>query len=247
MKIQSRWKVFTVIYRPTPLLAHFVRHYAALGFTDIVIAASALCRDIDWSVIRAAAGNAEIHTEPLYPGVFDNARDTAILNAMKARHVEERDEWSALTDLDEFYEYPLPLAELAATAGDANCIQGFFVDRVAADGSLPPIRDDVPMAEQFPVGTQITKSILGGYDRKLMLSRGFQNLASGHHSMADECLFRPDGRVLHYKWNSIVLDHLAERIATRERTGYQWTQESERFLAYWQRHGRIVFADVPAG
>ena len=43
------------------------------------------------------------------------------------------------------------------------------------------------------------------------------------------------------KWNSIVLDHLAERIAMREKTGYKWTQESERFLAYWQRSGRIVF------
>jgi hypothetical protein len=66
-KIQSRWKVFTVIYRPTPLLLHFVRHYAALGFTDIVIAASTLCADIDWDAIRTAAGDAEIHVEPLLP------------------------------------------------------------------------------------------------------------------------------------------------------------------------------------
>ncbi len=28
----------------------------------------------------------------------------AILNAMKARYVEDRDEWSAQTDLDELYE-----------------------------------------------------------------------------------------------------------------------------------------------
>lgn len=243
MKIQSHWKVFTVIYRPTPLLAHFVRHYAALGFTDIVIAAADLCRDIDWTAIRAAAAGAQIHVEALYPGVFDNARDTAILNAMKARHVEDRDEWSAQTDLDELYEYPLPLRELAEAASDANCVQGFFVDRIAADGSLPPLREDVPIAEQFPVETRITKRILGGYDRKLMLTRGFQNIAQGHHSMADERLFPRDGRVLHYKWNSIVLDHLAERIATRDLTGYKWTQESERFLAYWQRHGRIVFED----
>ncbi len=76
-----------------------------------------------------------------------------------------------------------------------------------------------------------------------MLTRGFQGTASGHHSMAGECLFPRDGRVLHYERNSAVLDHLAERIATRERTGCKWTQESERFLAYWQRHGRIVFAD----
>ena len=75
------------------------------------------------------------------------------------------------------------------------------------------------------------------------LTRGFQNLAPGHHSMPDERLFPRNGRVLHYKWNSIVLDHLAERIATREKTGYKWTAESERFFAYWQRHGRVVFAD----
>ena len=243
MKAQSRWRVFSVIYRPTPLLAHFVRHNAALGFTDIVIAASDLCRDIDWTAIRAAAAGAEIHVEPLYNGVFDNGRDTAILNAMKARYVDDRNEWSAQTDLDEFYEFPLPLTELAESAGDANCVQGFFVDRIAADGSLPPILNDVPIREQFPVETRITKRILRGYDRKLMLTRGFQNVGQGHHSMGDERLFPRDGRVLHYKWNSIVLDHLAERLATREMTGYKWTQESARFLAYWQRNGRIVFAD----
>jgi hypothetical protein len=59
--------------------------------------------------------------------------------------------------------------------------------------------------------------------------------------MNDERLFRPDVRVPHYKWTSTVLDHLAERIATREQTGDKWTEESERFLAYWQRYGRIVF------
>jgi hypothetical protein len=246
MTIQSRWKVFTVIYRPTSLLVHFVRHYAALGFTDIVIAASTFCAGIDWDAIRTAAGDAEVHVEQLYPGVFDTARDTAILNSMKARYVEDCDEWSAQTDLDEFYEFPLPLGDLAATAGDANCVQGFFVDRIAADGSLPPLRDDVPIAEQFPVETRITKRILGSYARKLMLTRGFQNIAQGHHRMKDERLFRPDGRVLHYKWNSMVLDHLAERIATRERTGDKWTQESERFLAYWERNGRIIFADSGA-
>lgn len=243
MKTQSRWRVFTVVYRPTPLLAHFVRHYAALGFTDICIAASDLCRDIDWTAIRADAAGAKIHVEALYGGVFDNGRDTAILNAMKARHVEDCNEWSAQTDLDEFYEFPVPLAELTATAGDANCVQGFFVDRIAADGSLPPIRDDAPLRDQFPVEMRITKRILGGYDRKLMLTRGFQNIGPGHHSMSDERLFPRDGRVHHYKWNSVVLDHLTERLAMREKTGYKWSQESERFLAYWQRSGRIIFAD----
>jgi hypothetical protein len=134
MKIQSRWKVFTVIYRPTSLLVHFVRHYAALGFTDIVIAASKLCASIDWDAIRTAAG-AEIHVESLYPGVFDTARDTAILNSMKARYVEDCDEWSAQADLDEFYEFPLPLGELAATAGNANCVQGFLSRHVSPNAS----------------------------------------------------------------------------------------------------------------
>lgn len=243
MTTQTRWKVFTVIYRPTPLLAHFVRHYARLGFTDIVIAAGDLCRDIDWFAIRNASGTATLHVEPLYQGVFDNGRDTGVLNGLVARYVEDRHEWCAVADLDEFYEYPLPLAELAATAGNANCVQGWFVDRVAPDGSLPPIRNDLPIAEQFPIEARITKRILGGYDRKLMLTRGFQCVARGHHTMPNERPFPRTGRVLHYKWNSVVLDHLAERLALREQTGYQWGHESERFLAYWQKNGRFVFAD----
>ena len=114
---------------------------------------------------------------------------------------------------------------------------------LAEGEALPPLRDDVPIAEQFPVETRLTKRIVGGCDRKLLLTRGFQNPAAGHHSMPDECVFPQDGRVLHYKWNAIVLEHLAERIATRGRTGCRWTAECERFLDYWQRHGRIRFAD----
>ena len=64
-----------------------------------------------------------------------------------------------------------------------------------------------------------SKCILRGYVRKLMRTRGFQNIAQNHHRMDDERLFHPDGRLLHYKWTSIILDHLAERIATREQTG----------------------------
>ena len=66
-------------------------------------------------------------------------------------------------------------------------------------------------------------------------TRGFQNIGPGHHSMSDERPFPRDSRVHHYKWNSVVLDHLSERLAMREKTGYKWNQESERFLAYWQR------------
>jgi hypothetical protein len=51
------------------------------------------------------------------------------------------------------------------------------------------------------------------------------------------------GRVLHYKWNANVLTHLSERIADKERTGHQWTHESQRFLDYGQRNGRILLAD----
>lgn len=76
MNTQTHWKVFTVIYRPTPLLLHFARHYATLGFTDIVLAVGELCRGIDWQAIRANAGSAVVHVEPLYHGVFDNGRDT---------------------------------------------------------------------------------------------------------------------------------------------------------------------------
>ena len=66
----------------------------------------------------------------------------------------------------------------------------------------------------------MTKRILGGHDRKLLLTRGFQNLASGHHNMPDERPVPEHGRVLHYKWNVAVLEDLAERIGLRARTGY---------------------------
>lgn len=243
MKMQDRWKIFAVLYRPTPLLRHFVRHYAALGFTDLYLIVSAACQDIDWAEVRVGAAPATIHLEPLYDGVFANGRDTAYLNWLRARHVGDCREWSAIVDVDEFYEFPLPLRELAAEAGEANCVQGFFVDRLAADGSLPEVRDDLPIGEQFPIETRATQRIIGGYDRKVMLARGFDNLSSGHHHLPDERLFPRNGRVLHYKWNAAVLAHLRERLEQREQTGYRWPHEVERFLDYWEKNGRMVLVD----
>ena len=150
--------------------------------------------------------------------------------------VAEYDEAGAVTDP----ETGLTFGYLRYTETQSNRI---FVTVECLYGWKQAIRDGLPISEQFPVETRITKRILGGCDRKLILTRGFQCLHQGHHGMPNERLHPRNGRVLHYKWNAIVLDHLGERLALREKTGYAWGHESERFLNYWREKGRIVFED----
>lgn len=242
--MQERWKVFTIVYRPTPLIPHFVRHYALLGFTDIIIVAGEECSGVDWNEIRAQVPQVEIHIEKLYRGVFDNGRDTGLINGLRTSYVESLEEWASWADLDEFFEFPIPLHSAATLPPGINCLEGFFVDRIAANGMLPDVLPNLRISLQFPISTRITKRLLNGNDRKVMLFRGFQLVNRGHHSMEGERVFSKPGRILHYKWNSMVLSHLDDRISSKEKTGYQWTHESSRFLNYWRANGRIRFSDV---
>ncbi len=238
-------KVFTAMYRPTPLLPHFVRHYAFLGFTDIYIAAASEALDgVDWCATTATALPARLHVEPLYEGVFDNSRDSAVMNAMKARHVQDANEWCSIVDLDEFAEFPMPLADFAAIPPQYNCIEGTFVDHITTDGTLPVIHDGTSIFAQFPVECRLTKKLLGGCDRKIMASRGFHSLGRGQHSLENGHPAPQPGKVHHFKWSAIAIAHLTERLQNGKKTGYRWPHESQRFLDHWHHHGRIALAHI---
>ncbi len=237
---QTQWFVFVAAYRPTLLLRHFIQHYAQIGFTDIVLAVpnATAFLPID------TPSTVTLHLRHLYEGVFDNSRDAGVLNGLRAQFVSDKDMWSATADLDEFFEFSLSLAEIARTVEDsANTIEGHFVDCVAANGSLADIVADKPMNEQFPERCRITKKLVRGNDRKVMLSRGFEMLLRGHHNRDNRCPSKITGTVLHYKWSSSVTEHLRDRIEDRDRTGYRWLDESERVLNHIQTYGRLMFED----
>jgi hypothetical protein len=240
--MQSRWTLFSVLIRATPLLPHFVRHYSALGFTDWVVAVHSACAPVDWDALGAVS-SMRIHRVPCYRWTPKGMRDTQLINGLRAMHIGSSDEWHAVADIDEFHEYPLPLKELAETAKLSNCVAGEFVDRLAADGSLASIRDDIPISEQFPVRSRLSHILLRSVCRKIILCREEQSLSGGHHKMFNERIFGVQGFVHHYKWNSDAIDHMAlEGPSARDKLpGY--IRSVRTFLDYIKQHGCIRVND----
>lgn len=240
--MQSSWKLFSVLIRATPLLPHFVRHYAALGFTDWIVAVHSACGPVDWKALEQASPM-RIHRVQCYRWNPRGRRDTLLINGLRSIHVASDAEWHAVADVDEFYEYPLPLPELAETAILSNCVVGEFVDRLAADGSLAPIRSDMPISEQFPVRSRFSHILLRSVCRKIMLCREEHALSSGHHEMFYERAFGVQGFAHHYKWNSDAIPHLALQGPADRHEIQAYVEETQTFLDYIKKNGRIRVND----
>lgn len=186
-----------------PLLPHFLAHYRDLGIAPGAahVILNAPHKDHPGvaraRAVLAAFGHApaEIWTDPYTSAAMWDRR-----RAVQAR-VAARDDWIVNADMDEFHDYPAPLAEVLrwCAARDITCVQGPFIDRIAEGGRLAPVRPAPSLDAQFPVRAEAMLRIAGeggGHDRygtvKLMFHRGdVQPSRGGHHPVADA------GRVCH--------------------------------------------------
>jgi tetratricopeptide (TPR) repeat protein len=154
--------------------------------------------------------------------------------------------WILHTDLDELQQYPSPLKEIAASAAQMNtrAVFGRLVDRVAADGSLPPIRPHPSLWEQFPVECNMTGGILKSVPQKVMLARYSVLVKTGHHEAplepANPAII---GKVAHFKWHSGLLERMHWGLQQASASA-EWKGDARRFLGWLDQHGgRINLAD----
>jgi tetratricopeptide (TPR) repeat protein len=154
--------------------------------------------------------------------------------------------WILHTDLDEFQQYLQPIKEVAADAAKKNikAVVGRFVDRVAADGSLPAIQPHPSLFEQFPVECNMTESILKGSPLKVMMARFSVIVNSGHHDAPQErANAAPVGKVAHFKWHGGLLERMRWGLR-QENASMEWKGDTRRFLAWLDQHGgRINLSD----
>jgi len=159
--------------------------------------------------------------------------------------------WIMHTDLDELHEYPCPIHRVVQAAAEQNvrAIYGNFMDRVAADGSLPRVLAEPTLWEQFPIECDLTQKILSGGTQKVMLARYQFRVSPGHH----EALLAPPGpapigsaddyRVAHFKWHGDVKGRMQWGLEDSKPTA-EWKGEARRFLAWLAAHdGRIDLSD----
>jgi tetratricopeptide (TPR) repeat protein len=156
--------------------------------------------------------------------------------------------WILHTDLDELQQYPAKLTEIAAAASQLKirAIFGRFYDRIAADGSLPPILPQPSLWKQFPVECNMTDGILKSAPQKVMMARFSVLVKTGHHEAPLERTYpTPIGRVAHFKWHSGLLERMRWGLK-QDNASPEWKGDARRFLGWLEKHGGRVNLGDPA-
>lgn len=255
-------KIFVqvTIYNGIELLPHFLTHYLACGVDCFLVAVGfksscnflrgqrheqniadeviAICRDFPAKVFP--------FVYEVYAGDDNHTLRPAILN--KA-HVSPRD-WIIYADLDEFYSYPVHLKHLIKQmeAENIQAIQGWIIDRITPDGSLPPIKASPSIFEQFPLGATLTRDWLKANHRKIVLCRADVQVNGAHDTAFgvrfDQVPTGCDGpyHAFHFRWTASLIPRLQERMAHPEKHHPAYVRECNFFL---QEIAKIQKLPVP--
>jgi hypothetical protein len=233
--------------RDARLLARNLSHYRELGVDRILLDVhlrTTCDEDLLAAVTRVAQAHgatiANICRGPLRPSV---ERREQVL----PRYCAD-DDWVVLCDIDEFQEYPcdLPLLTGYCERHGYDYVGGRLLDRVAADGRLPPLNDR-SLWHEFPAGTQLTVNKRGGDPHKIVLARPWVKIVDGqHHALTGRGL--PEEifccTVHHFKWDAELVARTRYMRRCHINAGEHWWSESDRLLEFLAASdGRIDLAD----
>lgn len=202
--------VFVSIHDRVALLPFFLRYYTKLGATLFVYTMPNGDQNPCWDELYRASQGYRWVCKPFsqQQNVFIPAYDAASMNEAR-QELAYPDEWIVVADLDEFvYCDGQGLAEIAQEAARKQKVRVWarMVDRVAADGTFPPLRQDLTLDEQFPLAAHLTEWA-GACSVKCWMQRADQEISMGHHGgYAEAGLWR--GLVYHFKWHGVILDYI---------------------------------------
>jgi len=182
---------------------------------------------------------------------FADSEKSEVEQSILQENNVQPDDYVMHLDLDEFQEYPVPLAEIVKlmNARDDWALRGWILDRVAANGELLAIMPSPSIGEQFPIGCELTKILLRAWTQKIMLCRGRVQLQGGVRHDTCNAYYDdiPIGQseqyiVHHFKWINGLVPRLQERME-KAAIGPAYANECRRFIDYWNKHGRIDLTD----
>jgi hypothetical protein len=236
----------TVVGTSIETLDQMLSHYQNLGITTIRIHINAnSCEDELVDDVRRLAGRwgAEIASVNVIP--WSESINPLLYTLSRT---ETPDEWFILADADEFQVYPDALGEILKYCNERgyDFVEGCFVDRVAADGSLTAIVQGEDLWSQFPLGGCLSGPLLGAVINKVVAARGHVRVGRGQHH-AHSGIGCPVSEfyipVHHFKWTSGLPARLETRSQIYKLLGEKVWQESDRFLAYFSAEKRIRIED----
>lgn len=196
------------------LLPHLIAHYRGLGIESFrLIRHAETTDDPAFELLEHHARACGVELFHTHIGPWDqnlNERLTEYVMSLRP------DDWYVVVDLDEFQVYDRPPAELAALCEreEYEYVTGCFLDRVAADGSFPPI-DDTPLWDRYPLAGSVGAPLAKALPLKATLARGRVGLLSGHHGAADGPglpVHRGFAQVHHFKWTESVVERMRRRV-----------------------------------
>lgn len=235
--------------RSLELLPEFVQHYKQakvdLFFISVHIKPGTPNEQRD-DIIARVNEILSNFGERLYD-IFDDDYDSFRLRRFQEnirQKIENDVDWVVWADADELHEYQSALTDVVRKldATGFRALGGRLVDRLPRDGK--------PMGEslwaRFPLGSNLTEKILGGWVQKIALARSRLSVSVGHHYVAKQ-----DGEidlslpviysvpVHHFKWDNKVVDRLRDRLEDDWKKRCFWWTESERAIQWVRGDGSI--------
>ncbi|MGF1477767.1 MAG: glycosyltransferase family 2 protein [Geminicoccaceae bacterium] len=228
------------------LFPHFLRHYLTLGVERervLTILNSQDEKSSNLALAEAMLADHGMTPADVWIAPYTSDSMWARRRALQEHHATRAD-WVLSADVDEFHEYPEPLADFLGRcdAMNVNVAHGVFIDRLAPDGRLEPVRPEPDLMRQFPVQADVIWSLAGRgthHDRwgtvKLMAFRGHIFPGRGGHGAppGQPALnlyamplgdfpgveqpgfrFRVPTRVHHFHWTAKLPGMLRRRLAT---------------------------------
>ncbi|UVD56982.1 hypothetical protein NE852_23555 [Rhizobium sp. Pop5] len=159
-------------------------------------------------------------------------------------------DWIVWADVDEFqiHPYPLPVMTSHWTEKGQSACKGYFIDRVARDGSLCAFDPCRTIWSQFPVGTNMTKVIVQGQTNKVVCARPDVRIKHANHDLikGQEILWADTQvPVHHFKWDASLRDRLATRLTDSWKERCSWWPQTERlFQAIDSSGGKLPLSNV---
>ncbi|WP_225824069.1 glycosyltransferase family 2 protein [Streptomyces naphthomycinicus] len=235
----------SVVGADTGLLDAAITHYRSLGVESFhIIRHVESLDDPDFQRSRDVMARHGLSFVAVHQGPWDEDLNAYLIRAQMRRHSGD---WWVVADLDEFHVYDRPLTDVIAAceSGGYDYVRGAMLDRVAADGSLPALRPDMSIWEQFPLAGLLTLRVPGAGPSKVTLARGDVQLTLGQHAARTGRMMPAEEafpQVHHFKWTDSVLPRLIRREEAYSSGDWHQTyahtvDESRRVLGHLEANG----------
>ncbi len=233
-----------------PMLPQFVHNYARQGVDDFILSLQ-LEPSVDHGATSRARAQADDIARKLDIRPLLDLRVPFDAMALRTHHdVLQSSEcsmqdWIVWADVDEFHWFGAHLREICADCDSQghDAVRGQFVDRVARAGELPPFDPERSIWSQFPIGCDVTSSIVEGMSKKVVLARARVRMRHANHDPLrhQRVSWSPiRAPIFHFKWDASVLPRLQARLEPdwKERCAW-WTQSAAAISAIDASNGRI--------